>query len=124
MRLADLDVLIVDDHDAMRAMLARALDAAGVRRVRTAANAASALAQLTQRAADLVLADRNMPGTDGLSFVAAVRANPALRTARIIMISGHAGAEHAEAARAAGADAVLTKPVSPRALIAAIAALP
>jgi two-component system chemotaxis response regulator CheY len=123
MPLADLDVLIVDDHEAMRAMLARALGAAGVQHVRAAADAPSALGQLRQRRADLILADHNMPGEDGLSLIAAVRGDAKLRGARIIMISGHADAGHAEAARSAGADAVLVKPVSPRELMSTIAAL-
>ena len=122
MRLADLDVLVVDDHEAMRAVLTRARPAAGVARVRAAADGAAALTLLGERGADVIVVDRNMPEMDGLAFVAAVRADPKLAGARVIMLSGHAEAAHAEAARAAGADAVLVKPVSPRELMAAIAA--
>ncbi|MGD9981298.1 MAG: response regulator [Hyphomonadaceae bacterium] len=121
--LADLDVLIVDDHEAMRALLSRVLTKAGVARVRTAADGDEALARLAERPATLILADQNMPGMDGLRFVAAVRADASLGAPRIIMVSGHAGAAHAEAARTAGADAVLVKPVAPRDLLAAIEAL-
>jgi len=121
--LADLDVLIVDDHEAMRALLLRVLTKAGVVRVRAAAGGAEALARLAERPATLILADQNMPGMDGFQLVAAVRADAALGAPRIIMVSGHAGAAHAEAARAAGADAILVKPVAPRDLLAAIEAL-
>jgi two-component system chemotaxis response regulator CheY len=113
----------VDDHEAMRAVLARALSAAGVARVRATADAAEALALLRERRANLILTDQTLPGMDGLAFIAAVRADAALAGARIVMISGHADAVHAEAARSAGADAVLEKPVSPRALMAAIGVL-
>ncbi len=123
MELADLDVLIVDDHEAMRALLARVLSKAGVVRVRAAASAAEALAALREHPATLILADRNMPGMDGLAFVAAVRADPALCAAKVIMVSGTAGAEHTAAARAAGADAVLVKPVLLGDLLTAINAL-
>src|SRR5688572_17467137 len=123
MRLADLDVLVVDDHEAMRAVLTRVLNAAGVTKVRTAADAPAALALLGERPADVIVADRNMPDMDGLTFIAAVRSDPALAGARVVMLSGHADAAHAEAARAAGVDAVLVKPVSPRELMAAIMAL-
>jgi CheY-like chemotaxis protein len=123
MELADLDVLIVDDHEAMRALLARVLSKAGVGRLRTAMSAAEALATLNERPAALILADRNMPGMDGLAFVAAVRADPALSAAKVIMISGTAGADHTAAARAAGADTVLVKPVTMGDLLAAINAL-
>ena len=120
MRLAEFDVLIVDDHEAMRTLLARVLTRAGVAQVRTAATGAEALVALRERAATLVLADQNMPGMDGLAFIAALRADPGLGAPRVIMVSGHTSAEHTEAARAAGADAVLSKPVSPRDLLAAI----
>lgn len=119
--LADLDVLIVDDHEAMRTLLTRVLEKAGVTRLRAAATGAEALAQFAERPASLILADQNMPGMVGVAFIAAVRATGA--AARIIMISGKASAEHAEIARAAGADAVLEKPVSPRDVLAAIEAL-
>ena len=120
MTLAELDVLIVDDHEAMRTLISRVLVRAGVERVRQAANGAEALERLRERAAALVLADQNMPGMDGLAFIRAVRADSALGAPRIIMVSGQTTAEHAEAALAAGADAVLVKPVSPRDLLQTI----
>jgi two-component system chemotaxis response regulator CheY len=120
---AELDVLIVDDHEAMRTLLSRVLAKAGVSSVRTAADAAQALALAAERPPTLILADQNMPGMNGLAFIEAVRAEPRFETTRIIMISGHASTEHAAMARAAGADVVLAKPVSPRDLLAAIEAL-
>jgi two-component system chemotaxis response regulator CheY len=120
MKLSELDVLIVDDHEAMRVMLARVLVRAGVTQVRMAASGLEALALLAERPASLVLADQRMPGMDGLSFVSAVRGDAALQGARIIMISGATDAAHFNAAREAGVDAVLVKPVSPRALLDAI----
>jgi CheY-like chemotaxis protein len=117
---ADLDVLIVDDHEAMRTLLTRVLQKAGVERVRTAAGGGEALAALRERPASLVLADQNMPGMDGLALLAAVRGDTALSAVRFIMISGHASAEYATQARAAGADAMLVKPVSVRDLLATI----
>ncbi len=118
--VADLDVLIVDDHEAMRTLLTRGLQKAGVERIRTASGGGEALAALRERAANLVLADQNMPGMGGLALLAAVRGDAALGAARFIMISGHASVEYAEQARAAGADAVLVKPVSLRDLLATI----
>ena len=112
--------MIVDDHEAMRTLISRVLARAGVESVRTAANGVAALQALRERPARLVLADQNMPGMDGLAFIRALRADNALGSPRIVMVSGQTGAEHADAARAAGADAVLAKPVSPRDLLAAI----
>jgi two-component system chemotaxis response regulator CheY len=121
--LADLDVLIVDDHEAMRTLLTRVLTKAGVTRVRSAADGFEALAMLTAQPANLILADQAMPGMDGISFVVNVRGNPLFGAPRVIMVSGNTNAEHATAARAAGADTVLVKPVTPRDLLAAIEAL-
>ena len=120
---ADLDVLIVDDHEAMRTLLARVLAKLGVEHIRAAESGAEALAALAERPATLILADRNMPGMDGLAFVTAVRADPAQVGAKIIIVSGNTGAEHTAAAHAAGADAVLVKPVLLSDLAAAINAL-
>jgi CheY-like chemotaxis protein len=121
--LADLDVLIVDDHEAMRTLLARVLTRAGVTRVRVAADGFEALALLTAQPANLILADQAMPGMDGISFVVAVRGNALFGAPRIIMVSGNTNAEHEAAARAAGADTILVKPVSASDLLAAINAL-
>jgi two-component system chemotaxis response regulator CheY len=121
--LAELDVLIVDDHEPMRTLLARVLAKAGLTKIRTAPDAGDALAQLADRAASLILVDWNLPGMSGVELISAVRASAAFSHARIIMISGHTSDEHANEARAAGADAVLVKPVSPRDLLAAIEAL-
>lgn len=120
MRLADLDVLIADDHEAMRVMLTRVLVRAGVQRVRTAASGLEAIAKLAEQPASVVLIDQNMPGMDGVSFIRAVRSDEALAATPIIMISGAASQEHADKARAAGANAVMVKPVSPRVLLETI----
>lgn len=120
MTLAELDVLVVDDHEAMRSLLVRVLAKAGVTRLRVAADAADALDQVCARPATLILADQSMPGMSGVEFVACVREDPALAGTKVVMISGHVGGAFAEAARAAGADAVLVKPVSPRDLLQTI----
>ena len=123
MQLSDLDVLIVDDHEAMRAMLRAVFTRAGAAHVRDAASGAEALALIAERAPSLILADRRMPEMDGLTLISRVRATLGPDTCRIIMISGQGDTEAREAAHAAGADALLVKPVSPRDLLAAIEAL-
>lgn len=108
--LAALSVLIVDDHEAMRALLRKVLERAGFGSIRDASNGGDALALLASEPAHLILADRNMP--EGTGFIASARAQGSV--ARIITITGDARAE------AGGADALLVKPVSPRDLLATI----
>jgi CheY-like chemotaxis protein len=115
-----LDVLIVDDHKPMRAMLRKVLERAGVSSVRDAASGKAALDLLQERGAQLILVDQTMPEMDGLAFVERVRGDPACAGVRIVMLTGRADAAHAEAARRAGVDAVLVKPVAPSELLAAI----
>ena len=116
----DLDVLVVDDHEAMRALLARVLAKKGVERVRTAETGARALDLLRERAANLVLADNQMPGMNGLEFIAAIRGDPAFGAPKIIIVSGNDNGAFAAQAKAAGADTVLVKPVLLADLLTAI----
>jgi two-component system, chemotaxis family, chemotaxis protein CheY len=115
-----LDVLIVDDHEPMRAMLRKVLERAGVNAIRDAASGQAALALLQERGAHLILVDQTMPEMDGLALVERVRADPNCASVRIVMLTGRADAAHAEAAREAGVDAVLVKPIAPRELLDAI----
>lgn len=116
----DLDVLIVDDHEAMRAMLARVMEAAGATRVREASRGEQGLELQAQAPAHLILVDSGMPGLDGLGFINAVRGDARYGTPCIVMITGRADPDLADAAHAAGANAVMVKPVSPRDLISKV----
>jgi len=72
---------------------------------------------------DMVLLDVMLPGIDGIEAARRVRALPGeVGRTPIIGISGRAGAGVEAAARAAGMDAYLIKPMSPSALAAIIAA--
>ena len=73
MTLSELDVLIVDDHEPMRALLRKILERAGVSAVRDASSGAAALALIGERAPTLILCDRRMPEMDGLVFIARAR---------------------------------------------------
>jgi len=76
------------------------------------------------RGYDAVLMDVGLPGADGVRTVRRIRALPgvAARTP-IIALSGHPDADDEPAARAAGMDFYVRKPISPSALAAALAAV-
>jgi CheY-like chemotaxis protein len=120
---APLSVLVVDDSAVSRYVLATIVESLG-HRCAVADGGEAALAMLRNRRADVVLMDAVMPGLDGFAAARAVRALPAAQQPRaIIGVSATAGAREAAAFRAAGAAAVLGKPVALDRLVAALEAV-
>lgn len=121
-----LKVLIVDDSKMMRAMHVRSLRQAGYEvAVTEANNGEEALAEFEPGKFDLIIVDWNMPGMDGIEFVQAVRREEkgANRRIPILMITSQSTEEQMLKAKEAGVDNLLTKPVTPQALGAALALL-
>jgi two-component system chemotaxis response regulator CheY len=103
-------VLIVDDSKAMRSLLGHILKSAGFA-IFEASDGQEALACLQQISdIDLALVDWNMPGMDGYAFIHAVRAVPAYRRVRLMMVTAEAEIEQVSRALAAGADEYIMKP--------------
>lgn len=102
-------ILVVDDLEDNRKILARLLEKQG-HCVRVAANGEEALAQLTSEPFDLIFLDLLMPGLDGLQVLERLREDTVLRHLPVIMVS--ALEENASAARCIQLGAVdyLTKP--------------
>lgn len=120
MQAAALDILIVDDLDVFRMLLTEALTAAGCTRIREAASASDAQAALAAQPADLLLIDKSMPGGDGIELITQLRADVRHAHAAMILLTGVAEPPVIAAARAAGADAVLEKPLQLETLLATI----
>ena len=59
---------------------------------------------------DVIVCDIGLPGLDGYSVAEAIRADPALRTIRLVALTGYAGPDDIERSRAAGFDHHLAKP--------------
>ena len=117
-----LKVLIIEDKEHMRALLRRLLNHIGVRNLYEANDGAAALDMLRTLECDLILSDMEMAPMDGLEFTRKVRNSPrnALSSLPIIMISGHTERNKVEAARDAGVNEFLVKPVTPQNLISRI----
>ncbi len=110
-------VLVVDDASLVRMYYRDALERAGFE-VDEALNGLEALEKLHEAAADLLIVDVNMPQMDGFTFLKVLRRQE-LPIAAIpaLVISTEAGAQDQEAARAAGGNFYLVKPVSQEALV-------
>lgn len=90
------DVLVVDDDAGLRRLVASTLSAPSRRlRVRTAGDGGSALAQLRERPADLVLLDLQIPGLSGYEVLEAMKSDPALSEVPVVIITGKAAPEEA-----------------------------
>lgn len=107
-------VLIVDDDDLLRQTLARGLRNSEFYVV-TANGADSASDILKRLTVDIIILDRMMVGTDGLSFLKKLRADG--NKTPVIMLTAMGGAENAIDGLTCGADDYLSKPFQLRELI-------
>ena len=110
-------VLVADDEDDIRALVALAVRKAGCTVVASVADGAAALDTARTELPDLAVLDVSMPGATGLEVCAALRADPATAPIRILLLSAGASLEDVAAGLAAGADAYLAKPFQVSALV-------
>ncbi len=115
-------ILIVDDESSIRDMLRMALESNGFN-VDEASNANLAQEKINQNTTDLLLLDWMMPGTSGVELVRRLRKEDSTRQLPIIMLTAKDGDEHSIQALDTGADDFITKPFSPKALIARVKAM-
>jgi two-component system cell cycle response regulator DivK len=112
-------ILIIEDHEDNRKILRDLLTSAAFEVVEaTTGEEGVALAE-TQHP-DLILMDIQLPGLDGYEATRRIKANPALRPIPIIAVTSYALSGDDVKAREAGCDAYVTKPFSPRALLAKV----
>ena len=110
-------VLLVDDDDNCRKLLAGLLAPLGFQ-LREAAGGAQAQAMLAAQRYDMVLSDWRMPDMDGLALTRWLRAQPALVQPRLVIMTASAFEEEKQEALAAGADGFLRKPIEQEHLFA------
>ena len=114
-----MKVLIADDDADLRDLIAFALTQAGYL-VLKSGDVAAALAAFAAEAPDLVILDVNMPHASGFQVCAAIRERSAVP---VMMLTVRGEEEDLVRALELGADDYLTKPFSPRTLLARIKAL-
>jgi len=112
--LRRVSVVVLDDIANMRRLLGEVLCGLGCGMVYKCATTDAALQLVMSRRVDIVLADVELNGEDGLAFVRQVRVldDPELAATPIIMISSHSTRTRVEAACRAGATGFLAKPIT------------
>jgi DNA-binding response OmpR family regulator len=114
-----MKVLLADDDADLRELIAFTLGQAGYLVVK-AADGRSAVQRFEAESADLVVLDINMPGLSGFQVCEAIRARSRVP---VMMLTVRGEEEDLVRALGLGADDYLTKPFSPRTLLARVKAL-
>lgn len=115
-------ILIVEDEAPVREMLRFLLLQEGMD-VQEAQDAALAHQRLSEQRPDLLVLDWMLPGKSGVDFARDLRKDPDTRDIPIIMLTARAGEDDMIQGLESGADDYLTKPFSPRELLARVRAL-
>lgn len=107
-------ILIVEDSETMRALLASTLEELDVPvKITEAASGFEALRRLPREAYDLIVTDINMPDINGLELVSFAKSNDAYRDIPLLIISTEGSERDRERGLELGADAYLVKPFDP-----------
>lgn len=117
-QLANLKVLIADDHFLIRQFVRNTLQDSKITNVQTAADGNEAI-DLVQKAYDIsqpydiVFLDWNMPTISGLEVLSYFRAKPEYSNTAFVMLTAESEQQNIMKAIKAGATSYIIKPVSP-----------
>ena len=112
-------ILVVEDQEDNRQILRDLLGSAGYELVE-AENGEEALKALARQRPDLILMDIQLPILDGYETTRRIRSNQDLKSIPIIAVTSYALAGDDAKAMAAGCNGYVTKPYSPRQLLAKV----
>jgi len=112
-------ILVVEDQEDNRQILRDLLSSAGYE-MSEAENGQEALVAVAKERPDLILMDIQLPIMDGYEATRRIKSDPKTRAIPIIVVTSYALSGDEAKAREAGCDAYVTKPYSPRALLAKI----
>ncbi|OHV08863.1 phosphate regulon transcriptional regulator PhoB [Kushneria phosphatilytica] len=115
-------VLIVDDEASIREMIAVALEMADFRIIE-AENAQQAHARVVDEHPDLILLDWMLPGTSGIELARRLKRDETTREVPIILLTARSEEDNKIQGLESGADDYITKPFSPRELVARLKAV-
>jgi two-component system cell cycle response regulator DivK len=112
-------VLVIEDHEDNRRIVRDLLTTVGYE-ILEAVTGEDGLALAAVHRPDLILMDLDLPGIDGYEAMRRIRSSPTLHRVPIIAVTSYALSGDDTKAFAAGCDAYVAKPFSPRALLAKV----
>ncbi len=112
-------ILVIEDQADNRQILRDLLASANFE-VIEAEDGETGLAAAAKHRPDLILMDIQLPGLDGYEATRRLKADEGLKSIPIIVVTSYALGGDADKARAAGCDAYISKPYSPRQLLAKV----
>jgi two-component system, cell cycle response regulator DivK len=112
-------ILVVEDHEDNRRIVRDLLASAGYETIE-AVTGESGVALAAAHRPDLILMDVQLPVLDGYDATRRIKADPLLVNIPVIAVTSYALSGDEARARAAGCDGYVSKPYSPRALLATI----
>lgn len=118
----DTNIVVVEDDPAIQEVLRYTLIQAGFN-VQLAGSAEEGLAFVRNVLPDVLLVDVMLPGMSGTTFAKQIRQDPRTRDVPLIMVTARAEESDRVAGLDIGADDYVTKPFSPRELVARIRAV-
>ncbi len=115
-------ILIVDDEASIREMIAVALEMAGYNCLE-ASNTQEAYSIIVDESPNMILLDWMLPGTSGIEFARRLKRDERTSETPIIMLTAKGEEDNKILGLEAGADDYITKPFSPRELVARLKAV-
>jgi two-component system chemotaxis response regulator CheY len=110
-----INILLVDDSETVRAVIAKTLELAGVPvgKLFHASNGKEALEILADNWVDLVFADINMPVMDGIEFIDKMHEDGLLKTIPVVIVSTEGSTTRIEQLKSKGVSGYIRKPFTP-----------
>jgi len=112
-------ILVIEDQEDNRQIVRDLMTASGYELIE-ATTGEEGLEAAARERPDLILMDIQLPGIDGYEVTRRIKADPKLRKIPIIAVTSYALSGDDKKAFAAGCDGYVTKPYSPRLLLAKI----
>jgi two-component system, cell cycle response regulator DivK len=112
-------ILVIEDQEDNRQIVRDLMTASGYELIE-ATTGEEGIEAAAREKPDLILMDIQLPGIDGYEVTRRIKANPKLKKIPIIAVTSYALSGDDKKAFAAGCDGYVTKPYSPRLLLAKI----